>query len=158
MYQQSLPQLLDLLLPLAADPHPVVRSGAAWALVQFSEYLAPRVAHFHGRILPAAFALLDDPSPSVVQNALQTVECFFDDSTSPQALFAVYIAPFMSKLGVLLSAPGQDIMLQELIVAAVSSVASGAGESFVAYLPGVMPTILALMALNDLHHLRLRAK
>ena len=71
MYQQSIPQLLDILLPFTTDANPVVRSGAAWALVQFSEYLAPRVAYFHGRILPAAFALLDDPAPSVLQNALQ---------------------------------------------------------------------------------------
>ena len=64
----------------------------------------------------------------------------------------------MSKLGMLLTAPGQDIVVQEFVVAALTSVAMSAGPAFVVYVPGVMPTILSLLALSDVRHLRLRAK
>lgn len=64
----------------------------------------------------------------------------------------------MAKLGALLVSPGQDVIIQEMVVASLTSVAMCAGPAFVAYLPGVMPTVLAMMALSDQRHLRLRAK
>ena len=55
----------------------------------------------------------------------------------------------MARLGALLGAPAQDVMVQECVVASLASVAVCCGPAFAAYAPGVMPTVLVLMGLSD---------
>jgi hypothetical protein len=152
----QLEMLLEAVLRLRTDPDPLVREAVLSALCSFAEFVNPRILNFHATVLPAAVAMMtaDGGDPWIVQRGCQVVECFVDgldrDELQP------YLPQLLGLLGEQLVRPGQEAYVQEMIVAALASLAVGAGRHIVPYVAGLSAALLPLMEAKDPKLLRLR--
>jgi len=153
--KQSLGQVLPEVLRLARDPDPEVREASCLAIGQFAEYLQPEIFDYYQETLPTVFSLLDDPVTTVQEKACYGLYSFCEGLEDKIMLF---INELMPKLVLILQNPATKREVQEMSVAAISSVIAAAKEQFKPYANDVLQLMQVLMTQTGDTELKLRAR
>lgn len=155
LLKKHLPDLLRVICSSTKDPSSSVRSAAAVALTQFSDYLQPEVLDYHEMVLPHVFELLKNPQEtlSVKKRTCTAVEVFTEHLNTD---LLPYTQGLMEMLVVLLRTG--DTSLQESAVSAMKSVAKATGEKFLPFFPDTIRMMGEIMTRKEDDLLNLRAQ
>ncbi|GMY16117.1 importin-5-like [Fagus crenata] len=154
---KNLDQVVAMVLNSFQDPHPRVRWAAINAIGQLSTDLGPDLqVQYHGQVLPALAAAMDDFQNPRVQAHAASAVLNFSENCTPDIL-TPYLDGIVSKLLVLLQNGKQ--MVQEGALTALASVADSSQEHFQKYYDAVMPFLKAILVnATDKSNRMLRAK
>jgi hypothetical protein len=125
------------------DSHTQVRSASNISLAYCAEFLQPEIYEFHSAIIPHIVHSLDDPNFEVQEKVCYTLDAFcryMSESVFP------YLDEIMKKLlKVLMSG---DRKRQEVMVTALSAMASATEKAFLPYSQTVLQMMNQIMASN----------
>ncbi|KAG2675221.1 hypothetical protein I3760_13G174400 [Carya illinoinensis] len=154
---KNLDHVVAMVLNSFQDPHPRVRWAAINAIGQLSTDLGPDLqVQYHGQVLPALAAAMDDFQNPRVQAHAASAVLNFSENCTPDIL-TPYLDGIVSKLLVLLQNGKQ--MVQEGALTALASVADSSQEHFQKYYDAVMPYLKAILVnATDKSNRMLRAK
>ncbi|KAL4611944.1 uncharacterized protein LOC142606716 [Castanea sativa] len=154
---KNLDHVLAMVLNSFQHPHPRVRWAAINAIGQLSTDLGPDLqVKYHGQVLPALAASMDDFQNPRVQAHAASAVLNFSENCTPDIL-TPYLDGIVSKLLVLLQNGKQ--MVQEGALTALASVADSSQEHFQKYYDAVMPYLKAILVnATDKSNRMLRAK
>ncbi|XP_030955155.1 uncharacterized protein LOC126719667 [Quercus robur] len=154
---KNLDHVLAMVLNSFQHPHPRVRWAAINAIGQLSTDLGPDLqVQYHGQVLPALAASMDDFQNPRVQAHAASAVLNFSENCTPDIL-TPYLDGIVSKLLVLLQNGKQ--MVQEGALTALASVADSSQEHFQKYYDAVMPYLKAILVnATDKSNRMLRAK
>eukprot|EP00053_Salpingoeca_punica_P016388 m.154222 g.154222 ORF g.154222 m.154222 type:complete len:1113 (+) comp16954_c0_seq1:146-3484(+) len=149
--QPHLGDLVNLILPLASDPHPRVRFALCNALGQLASDFAPREnkqtavcfqSQFHHVVVPAILHMMEDGAHPRVQAHASSALVNFMDGCSKTAL-TPHLDNILSHLSVLLSSPA--VIVQEAAITSISSCADAAEDLFCKYYQSFMPQMKMIL-------------
>ncbi|KAA8499564.1 Importin-5 [Porphyridium purpureum] len=143
--EDQLGHVIALALQRFGDPHPRVRWAAINCVGQMCTDFGPRIQReFHGQILPALIAVMDDAgNPRVQSHAAAAVINFCDEAT-PE-IIGPYMELLLAKLLTLLQSNRK--ITQEQAVTAVAAVADAAASLFSPFYDTFMPLLRKVLTL-----------
>lgn len=155
LFKDNLKQLIEVICACTKHSSSAVRSAAAVAITQFSDFLQPDILSYHEMILPCVFSMLLNPNEilSVKKRVVVAIEVFCEhmgDDLLP------YVQQLMEML-VRLMQQG-DPVIQECCINAIKSVAKAAKEKFEPYFVETIKMMGQLMSQKEDALLALRAK
>ncbi|TQE06279.1 hypothetical protein C1H46_008128 [Malus baccata] len=128
MIKDKLDPVLHIVLGALRDPEEMVRGAASFALGQFAEHLQPEIVSHYQSVLPCILIALEDASDEVKEKSYYALAAFCDNMGEE---ILPFLDPLMGKLlGALHNSPRN---LQETCMSAIGSVASAAEQAFVPY-------------------------
>ncbi|PRT53656.1 Importin subunit beta-3 [Wickerhamiella sorbophila] len=146
-------KLLDLILPLLADPHSRVQWAACNAIGQLSTDFAPEIQKKYGdRILPALISKLSNESTFRVQAHAAAAIVNFCEHASKEVMDG-YLDDMLSRLLQLLQGPKRYV--QEQVLTTIGVVADAAEQKFSKYYDTLMPLIFSIMKADTGNEYRL---
>lgn len=139
----EIPRLLDMVLPLVADPHPRVQYAACNALGQMSTDFADVIQRqCADRVMPAlAHRLTLECVFRVQAHAAAALVNFCE--AAPNHVLEPYLDLVVRRLVALLDSPKNYV--QEQVLTTIAVIADAAQHQFVAYYDALMPMLMAVL-------------
>lgn len=159
----NLPQLLQMIVQLVADPEPRVRYAVCQAIGQMCTDFGPTLqSKYHAQVLPALLSLMDDVQNPRVQAHAASGTCLFVCFSDlvcalkrefaaiinfcdavPASVMKPYLDGLLFKLASLLQ---QNVkMVMEQALTAVAAIADCVEEEFAKYYDTFMPFLISVL-------------
>lgn len=146
LMKKELSRVLDMVLPLLADPHPRVRWAACNAVGQMSTDFAPDMqVKYPSRILEALVPVLESPESRVQAHAAAAMVNFSEEADNK--VLEPYLDDILQRLLTLLQSPKRYV--QEQAVTTIATVADAAAKKFEKYFDAIMPLLFNVLQQAD---------
>ena len=143
----EIPKLLDMIIPLIADPHPRVQYGCCNALGQISTDFSPLIQRTsHDKILPALISKLTSASIDRVQTHAAAALVNFSEQAD-QSILEPYLDSLLNNLLILLQS--NKLYVQEQALTTIAFIAEAAKSKFVKYYDTLMPLLLNVLKTDN---------
>ncbi|WBW75062.1 karyopherin/importin beta family nuclear import signal receptor Sal3 [Schizosaccharomyces osmophilus] len=140
--KRELSRVLDMVLPLLADPHPRVRWAACNAVGQMSTDFAPDIqVRYPSRILETLIPALESPEARVRAHAAAAMVNFSEEADNK--VLEPYLDDILQRLLVHLQCPQRYV--QEQAVTTIATVADAAAKKFDKYFDAIMPLLISVL-------------
>ncbi|CCK70392.1 importin PSE1 KNAG_0E01260 [Huiozyma naganishii CBS 8797] len=139
----EIPKILDMVVPLIADPHPRVQYGCCNVLGQISTDFSPLIQRIaHERILPALISRLTPASCERVQTHAAAALVNFSEQAN-QKILEPYLDSLLTNLLTLLQS--NKLYVQEQALTTIAFIAEAAKTKFIKYYDTLMPLLLNVL-------------
>jgi len=157
--RKHLPNIVSLVLPMVADPHPRVRWAAVNCIGQLATDLGPHLQRgFHEQVLPALTAAMDagrEGSERVRAHAAAASINFCEHADD--AVLAPHLQEMLRHLSVLMQSGNRKA--SEQAITTVAAISLAVGELFIPYYASFIPFLKSILAMPpDQAGPRLRGK
>lgn len=143
----EIPKILDMVLPLIADPHPRVQYSCCNILGQISTDFAPLIQKTsHERILPALISKLTGDSVERVQTHAAAALVNFSEHAT-QDIMEPYLDDLLTNLLNLLQS--SKLYVQEQALTTIAFIAEAAEKKFIKYYDTLMPLLLNVLKVES---------
>lgn len=145
-------EIVEHVAPCLVDPHPRVRYAACNAVGQLSLDFAPARGKehkqsfqtlFHGKVIPALLAMMEDQENPRVQAHGAAALVNFCEHAHKETL-GPYLDVILARLGEMLASPFRIVL--EQTVTAIATVADSSEQLFQNYYSAMMPRLKAILA------------
>lgn len=137
--EEKLGDVIGMAVSRFGDPHPRVRWAAINCIGQMCTDFGPTIQEeYHGKIVPALIAVMDDTANPRVQSHAAAAMINFCDEATPE-IIEPYLHQILGKLQSLLQSPLR--LTQEQAVTAIAAVADSADSKFTPYYDTFMPAL-----------------
>ncbi len=143
----EIPKIIDMVIPLIADPHPRVQYGCCNVLGQVSTDFAPLIQKTaHNRILPALISRLTNDSVERVQTHAAAALVNFSEHAT-QSIMEPYLDDLLNNLLNLLQS--NKLYVQEQALTTIAFIAEAAEKKFIKYYDTLMPLLLNVLKVES---------
>ena len=139
--RSNLQRFVDYTIDNFTNPSPQVKLAALATLAQFSEHLWPEIQDYHGKIIPAIFALLSGTDPEFQSKGCSVFESFAANMGTEILQYAPQIMDCLLRI---IASGTPD--LKESALSALSAMleACGTGDNIAPYLASIMAAVKPL--------------
>ena len=139
--RSNLQRFVDYTIENFTNPSAQVKLAALATLAQFAEHLWPEIQDYHGKIIPAIFALLSGPDPEFQSKGCSVFESFAANMGTEILQYAPQIMDCLLRI---IASGTPD--LKEAALSALSAMleACGTGDNIAPYLASIMAAVKPL--------------